>query len=211
MGLKHVQTRLLVEKNTAQKRIQKNSSGHIKVLDVGGNDGKRCREHYPDAEITVLDLKHGWDVMEKGLPEGDWDVIFSNHSLEHFSDPDFFLEECRRVMTPNTVLEIGTPNLAAWYNRILFLLGYVPNHVELSKKYNVGKPFNWGSVPLGGHTFVYTIPALLELLEKYHFKVISVEGELSTYSDNQFIKFLDRFLTRINKNLASAFRVKCTI
>jgi len=181
------------------------------VLDVGGGDGVRCRKHFPEATITTIDLKNGWDVMRDGLPLGNWDIIFANHSIEHFSDPDFFLEECRRVMRPHTILEIGTPNLAAWYNRILFLFGYVPNHVELSTKVNIGKPFNWGEVPLGGHKFVYTVPALLELLDHYHFKVISVEAEYSTYAISPIVLAVDKFLTDINRNLASAFRVKCTL
>jgi len=182
----------------------------LKVLDVGGKDGSRCREHYPDAEVTVLDLIHGWDVMRDGLPEGDWDIIFANHSIEHFSDPDHFLLECKKVMKSHTVLEIGTPNLAAWYNRILFLFGYVPNHVELSNKYNVGKPFNWSEVPLGGHIYVYTVHALRELLEHYGFKIISVLGERSTYPCNKFIRGIDGFLTK-RVSFASAFRVKCTL
>lgn len=184
---------------------------NLKILDVGGGDGSRCRLHYPDADITVLDLQHGWDVMAQGLPDGEWNIIFSNHSIEHFSDPDYFLEECKRVMKPKTVLEIGTPNLAAWYNRILFLFGYVPNHIELSKRFNVGKPWSWGNVPLGGHKFVYTIPALLQLLNHYNFKVISVEGEYSTNAISKLILVFDKILTKINRNFASAFRVKCTL
>lgn len=184
---------------------------NMKILDVGGNDGERCRKHYPGSEVTVLDLIHGWDVMRDGLPDSEWDIIFANHSIEHFSDPDFFLEECRRVMKPYTVLEIGTPNLASWYNRILFLFGYVPNHVELSKRFNVGKPWDWGKVPLGGHRFVYTIPALMELLDLYGFKILSVKGEASTFSANSIIMAVDKLLTILNRNFASAFRVKCTL
>lgn len=189
------------------------SSFHIKkVLDVGGNDGSRCRAHYPDAEeITVLDLKYGWDVMKDGLPEGDWDLIFANHSIEHFSDPDYFLEQCRRIMKPHTILEIGTPNLAAWFNRILFLFGYVPHSVELSKRHNLGKAFNWNEEPLGGHIYVYTIPALLQLLSKHNFKCISLEAEASTYPANKLIMFIDKILTKLNPNMASAFRVTCTL
>lgn len=187
------------------------SSSVSSVLDVGGKDGSRCRQHYPHAEISVLDLIHGWDVMKDGLPEGDWDIIFANHSIEHFSDPDYFLEECKRVMKPHTILEIGTPNMASWYNRILFFFGYVPNHIELSKKYNVGKPFNWGEVPLGGHIYVYTVPALKELLTKHGFRIISVTAESSTYPTNLIIRFIDKLATWISPNLASAVRVKCSI
>lgn len=199
-------------KTVMSGKVTPTYSSSFNVLDVGGNDGKRCREEfYPGAKVKVLDLKSGWDVMKHGIPFGNWDVILANHSIEHFSDPDNFLENCRKVMRPNTILEIATPNLTAWFNRILFLFGYVPHSVELSKICNVGKPFGWGKEPLGGHIYVYTIPALLELLRFHGFKVTSVKAEGSTYPCNIFIKLVDKLLTRLNPNFASAFRVKCTL
>ena len=184
----------------------------IQVLDVGGKDGLRARnEFYPGSNVTVIDLEFGWDVMEEGLPKGDWDVILANHSLEHFSNPDLFLEECKAVMSPRTVLDIGTPNLAAWFNRILFLFGYVPHSMELSTKYNVGKAFGWNEEDLGGHIYVYTVPALKQLLVKHGFKIKSVKGEPSTYPCNRFLTAVDRFLTAASPSFASAFRIKCTI
>lgn len=187
------------------------TSKRIKVLDVGGNDGKVAKEHYPDSDVTTLDLKTGWDVMKFGLPFGDYNVILANHSIEHFSDPDYFLDECKKVMNKETLLNIGTPNLTAWFNRIFFLFGYVPHSVELSKRHNVGKPFNWNKEELGGHIYVYTVPALLQLLKHHGFKIKSVVGEASTYPASGVVKWIDRGLTSLSPTLASAFRVKCTI
>lgn len=184
----------------------------MNVLDVGGKDGMRARyEFYPDSDVTVLDLANGWDVMKRGLPHGDWDVILANHSIEHFYDPDYFLEECKKVMKPGTTLEIGTPNLAAWFNRILFLFGYVPHSMELSHEFNVGKAFNWNKEELGGHIYVYTVPALIQLLKHHGFKILSVVGEPSTYPCAFPIRILDKVCTFISPTLASAFRVKCTL
>lgn len=183
----------------------------IKVLDVGGNDGKRVRESFPLAHITGIDKKSGWDVDQQGLPRGDWDHIFANHVIEHLHYPDFFLDECKRVMNKDTVLEIGTPNLAAWFNRILFLFGYTPHSVELSTQYNVGKPFNWNNEILGGHIYVYTVPALIQLLKHHGFKILSVVGEASTYPTNGVVKAIDKGLTLLSPTFASAFRVKCTL
>ena len=182
-----------------------------KVLDVGGKDGFRARnEFYPGSEVTVVDLENGWDVMEDGLPRGDWDVILANHFIEHISNPDIFLEECRNIMGPNTILNIGTPNLAAWFNRILFLFGYVPHSMELSTKYNVGKAFNWNEEGLGGHIYVYTVQALCELLKHHGFKIISILGERSTYPCNKFIRGIDIILSK-RASFSSSFRVKCII
>lgn len=187
-------------------------SRQLRVLDVGGNDGLRARdEFYPGSEVEILDLKHGWDVMKVGLPNGAWDIILANHFIEHITDPDFFLDECRRVMSETTVLDIGTPNLCAWFNRLLFLFGYVPHSVELSRRYNIGKAFGWNNEGLGGHIYVYSLRALLELLKHHGFKVISVTGERSTYPAPLPIKWLDGFLTSLSPHLASAIRVKCQL
>ena len=184
----------------------------LKVLDVGGNDGVRAKEEfYPDSDVTVLDLKNGWDVMKFGLPFGDWDILLANHFIEHISDPDYFLEECKRAMNSRTILDIGTPNLAAWFNRLLFLAGYVPHSVELSKKFNVGKPFDWGKEQLGGHIYVYTVPALIQLLKAHGFKILSVAGEPSTFPCQLFHHLVDGIITKLSPTLASAFRVKCTL
>ena len=79
----------------------------MKVLDVGGGDGKRAREEfYPGTDVTVIDLKNGWDVMKLGLPKENWDIILANHFIEHITDPDYFLDECNRVMREGTVLDI---------------------------------------------------------------------------------------------------------
>ena len=192
--------------------ISFSAMSQFRVLDVGGNEGERAYEFYPQTtDLRVVDIKYGWDVMEKGLPYGPWEVILANHFIEHIINPDYFLEECKRAMEPHTILDIGTPNLTAWFNRILFLFGYVPHSVELSTKFNVGKPFNWGKEPLGGHIRIFTLDALLELLDHHGFNVISVEGEASTYPTILPIRWLDSLLTYISPTLASAFRVKCTL
>jgi len=199
---------------TSGNNIQTYSSisRKLKVLDVGGNDGLVAKKLYPDSELTIVDTKNGWDVMKSGLPSfKNWDIILANHFIEHISDIDYFLDECKMVMNPNTILNIGTPNLTAWFNRILFLFGYVPHSVELSNRYNVGKPFNWNKEELGGHLRIYTIPSLVQLLKYHGFKILKVTGEYSTYPTNLIISQLDKFITDININFASAFRVLCTI
>ena len=189
---------------TSGKSIQKS----FKILDVGGFDGKRCRDHYPDDEIEVVDIKNGWDVMTYGLPYGPWKVIFANHFIEHVTDPDYFLDECRRVMTKDTILEIGTPNLNSWYNRIFFLFGYLPQSYEISYKKIYGRAIKDGTSP-GGHVRVMNIPSLLHLLHDHKFSVVSVEGETSNRTG--LISLLDKLITSFNPNLSSAFRIKCTI
>jgi hypothetical protein len=179
------------------------------LLDVGGGDGSRARELYPNSHVEVIDLNMGWDITVSGLPYGNWDVILCNHIIEHLINPDFLLEKCKEVMSENTIIDIGTPNLTAWFNRILFIAGYVPHSMELSTQVNVGKPFNWSNEPLGGHIRIFTVQALLDLLKHHGFKILSVVGEPSNYPCNKVIRSIDRFFTAVRPSFAGMFRVKC--
>ena len=179
----------------------------MRVLDIGGNDGKRSREAYPRADITMLDKKSGFDVEKEELPQGEWNIILANHIIEHLKDPDEFIDKCCKIMNYYTVLEISTPNMCAWFNRILFLLGYLPHSYEVSSRYNVGKAFDWGKERLGGHLRLFTPQALIQLLRFHGLRTISLEGECSVYDCHPLILQIDKLLT-LNPNLASAFRVR---
>lgn len=184
----------------------------FKVLDVGGGHTNRALELYPeDCEILTIDKKFGWDVLEQGLPDGQWDIILANHFIEHIVDPDYFLEECKRVMNESTVLDIGTPNLCAWFNRILFLFGYLPHSYEVSFRKGYGRAFNWNNEVMGGHVRVFNVPSLVNMLRDHGFKILSVVGEESFYPCNPLIKLTDKLLTQLSPTLASSFRVKCTL
>lgn len=180
------------------------------ILDVGGGIDNRAKEFYPNEKITTIDNKLGWDVTERGLPEGDWDLIFCNHFIEHLVDVDLFFDMCKDVMSDNTVLEIATPNLCAWFNRLLFLFGYIPHSYELSYRHNVGKAFDWNKEELGGHIRIFSVQSLVQLLTIHGFRILSVVGEKSSYHTNYVIKWFDRQLSK-NPNLASAVRIKCML
>ena len=179
------------------------------LLDVGGKNGVRAGELYPDYRVHVIDLNMGWDIMKSGLPSGNWDVILCNHIIEHLVNPDYLLEQCYDKMSNKTILDIGTPNLTAWFNRALFLFGYVPHSMELSTKLNVGKPFDWGNEELGGHIRIFTVQALIDLLKFHGFKILNVKGEYSNFPCNPIIRFIDRFATGLSPSLSSMFRIKC--
>jgi len=175
----------------------------MKILDVGGKVESAARKKFPNDDITMIDLTTGWDVMEKGLPSGDWDLIYANHVIEHFSRPETFLFDCYGVMNKNTILEIGTPNLNCWFNRILFLLGWLPHFYDASNIWKFKRPYKTDPY-ISGHCKVYNTPTLIELLKIYNFEIISVEGE--PYTNNPIDKFFALF-----PNLASCVRIRCKL
>ena len=181
----------------------------MRVLDIGCGTGERGECAFPNAEVVGLDLVDGWDVTQDGLPSGWWDVLFCHHLVEHLVDVDRFLDMCADVMVPgHTRLIIGMPNLAAWFNRLTFLFGYLPHSMELSTRYQVGKPFGWNQEALGGHVRVFTVPAFCQLLRHHGFEMVSVRGEASTYPAGWLIGLIDRVATRWSPTMASAFTVE---
>jgi 2-polyprenyl-3-methyl-5-hydroxy-6-metoxy-1,4-benzoquinol methylase len=62
-------------------------------------------------------------------------AIFTGELIEHLFDTNRFLSECNRVLCDNGVLTITTPNLAGLQDRIGFLFGKAPRHVNPSHEY----------------------------------------------------------------------------
>jgi SAM-dependent methyltransferase len=81
--------------------------------------------------------------------DGSLDCVFSGELIEHLYDPPAFLAECRRVLRrPGGVLVLTTPNLATLQDRVRFLLGRSPRHVDPHHEYlrlHI-RPFTKGSL-----------------------------------------------------------------
>ena len=69
-----------------------------------------------------------------GLPltDSSVDVVIMSELIEHLVDPDGTLDEAWRVLRPGGTLLLSTPNLAAWYNRVLLRFGIQPLFTEVS-------------------------------------------------------------------------------
>lgn len=137
------------------------------------------------------------DVSKKiSFPDRFFDLVFAGEIIEHLEDPDKFLLEVNRVLKKNGFLVISTPNLAAWYNRILLFLGIQPVFTETSSRFNPGKPKILGkeSDPVG-HLRLYTIGALKELLKFYGFKSLTIKG--IGFLPRTFFYQIDRIIAKL--------------
>jgi len=124
-----------------------------RILDVGCGDGnfssllkRACRAK----EVYGIDIsekgvesarKNGvkafqLDIDAEDLPFEDnyFDAIFAGEVIEHLFDTDHFLDEVHRVLKPEGILVLSTPNLASIHNRIALLLGYQPFPMGISPK-----------------------------------------------------------------------------
>src|SRR5580692_451889 len=161
------------------------------IVDIGCGDGAAtalAAQVNPGHRVVGLDwsadaLRHARsrgltlvraEVEPAGLPvaSGRADVVVMSELIEHLVDPDSALEEARRVLRPGGTLLLSTPNLAAWYNRGLLVLGVQPLFTEVSLRGVYGRP---GSV-VAGHLRLFTSRALVQLLAARGFGDIRLSG-----------------------------------
>jgi len=92
------------------------------LLDIGTGSGHISYEFSRNAKsvasVDVTDERHikegySFDLVEnEKLPYENlsFDIVVSNHIVEHVQDQDLHLKEAMRVLKPNGVLYLATPN-----------------------------------------------------------------------------------------------------
>lgn len=122
-----------------------------RILDLGcgqGDDlelmartvGRACELHglegyepYRAICATKGIVTHPINIERDPLPFPDQslDVVSMNQVLEHTKDIFFIFSEVSRVLKPGGLFLIGVPNLAAWHDRLLLLLGRQPSGIKV--------------------------------------------------------------------------------
>ncbi len=194
------------------------------VLDIACHHGdmlSMIQARLPQARLVGADISDQYVAQTKArgfeavacdvaagmpFPDGSFDCVIFGEVIEHLVDPDAALTEIARVLRPGGRLVLTTPNLAAWYNRILLLFGVQPIFTETSLKVNLGRhlPLLGQGNPTQGHLKVFTLPALREMLDANGFDVATVVGQ--TFLPGPVAGALDRLISRI-PSLASGFIV----
>lgn len=192
-----------------KKELQTPLSG--KILDVGCGDGSllyHLRSSNPTLELFGTDIsKKGCKLAIKQgikakvadlnykIPFGSakFDFIIGHECIEHLWNTDKFLGECYRCLKKDGYLILTTPNLTAWYNRILFFLGIHPLSAEMStvdRRAGLGliKLFIKNTQPLG-HIRIFTIYALKDLAQFYGFQIKKIKGSSFTFNTNPLFLF----------------------
>lgn len=168
-------------------------SPNIKVLDVAcgisrlGKTFSNCVYGFDINQESAKFAKKNGVIFKLGNIEKKWDypdryfdIVIASHIIEHVVNPDFLILEAKRVLKKGGLLIICTPNIAAWFNRILLLFGIQPFFTEVS---TVDKTlglkftrfFSASRNPLG-HLRLFSSGALREILMLHGFKVIKSSG-----------------------------------
>jgi len=148
------------------------------------------------------------DASRETLPfdPGSFDLILCSEVIEHLYDPDFAIDEFKRVLRPSGKIIITTPNLAAWYNRLLLLVGMQPIHSEVSTRRVVGRRLSilgQGGIPVG-HIRLFTFQGLLDFIDLHGLTLLSVQGYALEFVRK--LQFLDRLFSNF-PSFASGFVV----
>ena len=103
---------------------------------------------------------------------GSLDIVMLDEVIEHVVDTDGIVDEIHRVLHPDGVLILSTPNLAAWFNRIGLLAGLQPAFTEVAYSGVYGRPGD----EVVGHLRLFTWRALREFLSAHDFEIVSIKG-----------------------------------
>jgi len=76
---------------------------------------------------------HALDIERDVLPFSNaaLDAVLINQVLEHTKELFFIFSEISRVLPPGGLLAVGVPNLAAWHDRLLILIGRQPSGMKV--------------------------------------------------------------------------------
>lgn len=158
-----------------------------------------------DSQVTLSAAAKGvrvklWDIAHVPLPydTSSFDLITSFGVLDYLNCFDEILQDIYRLLRPGGHAIISLPNLAAWHNRVLLLLGYQVRDVEVSRLALVGcHPYYKAQDKPVGHAHTVTTGGFRELMERVGFVTKLVRGgRPRNREQNPVISALDSLLCR---------------
>lgn len=171
--------------------LGKTFSDNVYGFDLNPEALEICRKY--GMNVKFGNAEERWDY-----PDAYFDIVIISHIIEHVVNPDHLMQEAKRVLKKGGLLIVNTPNLAAWFNRMLLLLGFQPFFTEVSTlDKTLGLKFTRKMTPYTsplGHLRVFTGAALKDIVELHGFKIIKKSG-LEFFVLPRFLLFLDRLFS----------------
>lgn len=105
-----------------------------KILDLGCGDGRCCSIWHEIGDTTGIDLSQeamkiakkrypfiefsSGDATNTNFQDGSFDIIISQEVIEHIEIQSNYIDECKRLLSPNGILILTTPNKFYFDRRI---------------------------------------------------------------------------------------------
>lgn len=143
------------------------------ISDVSYVRMQGVQKHMDDERLAILQL----DVED--IPsehEGKYDAIIMIALIEHLIDPLGAMREIRKLLRPNSLIYIDTPNIAKYTQRIRLLYGRFPSTSSKNEGLttNSGEPVELHEM---GHLHYFTFRSLsLMLTERCGFSSVKKFG-----------------------------------
>ena len=133
------------------------------------------------------------DLNNSQFPYGDdfFGMVFAGEVMEHLIQPDIFLDEIFRTLSPGGHLVLTIPNISSWHCRLQLLMGFQPYAIPISMQYRwvgafLAKQRDKGALlrkhtrvnTYGGfnHVQFFTSRGACALLKAHDFGIIDVIG-----------------------------------
>ena len=185
----------------------------IKILDVGCGPcviagivklrfdadvyGVDCDSTFVDQAKTKGIKVYGCDLESGSFPfaDGSFDYVLFIEVLEHLAKPENCLKEIARVLKPNGILILSTPNLTSLQNRISLFRGKDPLN---------GNPIDR---PYDRHIRLYALNSATQLLSSW-FKITRI-AYLNPHSRKTSKGIGRDFLCYLKKDMSNTMILAC--
>jgi SAM-dependent methyltransferase len=196
------------------RRHRERHGGSLRLLDVGCGPnavlaGYRVGDdeyHGCDYAASIAaDVDHYWSVdlnassVAETAPDGTrYDVIFCGEVIEHLFSPDALMRDLRKLLSPEGILILSTPNLGYYVNRLLLLVGISPLYLENSAERKLGRKTRLlgQNNPTEGHVRLFTYGAAKDLIAREGFEITRVTPTITWNFPP------DRLVCRLSRSLA---------
>jgi SAM-dependent methyltransferase len=171
----------------------------LKILDIGGTEVSEevLNQKFPNSEIRILNWR---EKPSKKIVVGDaqnipfdqdfFNLVICIELIEHVYQPQLVMREIRRVGRKNSLILLTTPNMNAWYNRLLMPFGYMPANYTVVPFQQYGNliPKNADYTTSQDHCRVFNLQSLRQLVENEGFNVLATFGVNYCQKGHRFFK-----------------------
>jgi len=129
------------------------------VYGIDNREGELVKAKKRLTKAILLDIEKEGSVKNilKESKSEKFDVILATSVIEHLRNPSLFLENCKKLLKPQGIIIVSTPNIAHWTIRLSLLRGNF-NYEEYGILDNT-------------HLHLFTIKTFCQLFEKNRYKI----------------------------------------